>query len=459
MRIIKSVIFLIISVAVLVVGFFHFYTGETSTIKPTSQLDQDELILKGQYLAKAGDCMACHTSDKGDFAGGVGLSSGTPVGLIYPSNITPDKETGIGNYSLRDFDNALRYGLEKSGESLYPAMPYPSFSSVSSEDVEALYTYFMHGVEPVHNNVPGPSGGWPFTMNWPINAWRLIFSPEVTSLLAFEDGGNEVIRGGYLVKGLGHCGTCHTPRNDAMVEVAFADDESRRFLSGGEALEGWNAVNLRGDDMDGLGRMSKEELAELLKTGRNSTSAVFGSMAEVVKDSLQHLTDNDIGAIAAYVKSLSPRHLDGLKYKYDPATQEALAEGRVHQPGSLTYLNNCAGCHRSDGKGYAKTFPALAGNSAILNNDADSLISLILQGSHMPNTLAAPTDYAMLGFSWRLDDNELTDLVNFVRNSWGNQAREVSQESVASIRARFITPEILRAQQAVSNDIVLANEQ
>ncbi|AZY50573.1 cytochrome c [Bordetella avium] len=459
MRIVRNLVLLVILAAILVVGFFYFYKGNESTIKPTSKLSKEELILKGKYLARAGDCMACHTSDKGSFAGGVGLDSGTPVGLIYPSNITPDKETGIGHYSLRDFDNALRYGIKKSGESLYPAMPYPSFASVSSEDVEALYAYFMHEVKPVNNAVPGPSGSWPFTMNWPINAWRLLFAPDVTSMVAFKDDGDQLLRGAYLVGGLGHCGTCHTPRNDAMVQVVFSNDKEGRFLSGGGSLEGWNAVNLRGNNMAGLGRMSQEDLVQLLKTGRNNHSAVFGPMAEVVEDSLQHLTDRDITAIAAYLKSLTPSVPQGAVFQYQPATQEALSQGRVETPGALSFLNNCAGCHRTDGKGYAQTFPALAGNPSILNSNADSLISIILRGSQMPGTAGAPTQYAMLGYAWRLDDKEVTDLVNFVRNSWGNSARTVNQAEVASIRQKFVTPEMLKWQQSVSNDVLVPNEQ
>lgn len=458
MRIIRNIIILVIILAIIVIGFFSFYKGSTSEIQPTAKLSKEELITRGEYLAKVGDCAACHTSDKGDFAGGVGLDSGTPVGLIYPSNITPDKETGIGNYTLTDFDNAVRFGLKKSGDALYPAMPYPSFASVASEDVEALYNYFMYAVKPVNNKMPVVSGSWPFSMNWPVNAWRLAFAPEVTKLTAFTSN-DPIERGAYLVEGLAHCGTCHTPRDEAMAEVAYKNDPDRRYLSGGATLEGWNAVNLRGDDMDGLGRMSHDELVTLLKSGRNSTSAVFGSMVAVVNDSLQHLTDADIEAIATYIKSLSPVNPNGKKYHYNPATFDALSNGRVDEPGALTYLNNCAGCHRSDGKGYAETFPALAGNSAILNENADSLITLILKGSHMPGTLEAPTEYAMLGYAWRLDNREVADLVNFVRNSWGNSAKRIEAHDVRVIRDQVVTPEMIRYQESEINSVPPYNVQ
>lgn len=452
MKTIKNTIVFILGLAALFLVVFIFYNGQRSAIQETSELSQEDLIIKGQYLAKAGDCAACHTSSKGDFAGGLGLDSGTPVGLIYPSNITPDKETGIGNYTLQDFDNAVRFGINKSGNTLYPAMPYPSYASVTSQDIEALYAYFMHDVKPVNNQVSAPSGDWPFTMNLPIKGWRLMFAPKVTDMTVSPDGSDELIRGAYLVQGLGHCGTCHTPRDATMAESALFDDETKAYLSGGSTMEGWNAVNLRGDDMDGLARMSKEELSELLKTGKNSTSAVFGSMVDVVNNSLQYLTDDDIDAVSVYLKSLSPYKTDGPKYVYDTSTYEQLSIGDVKKPGSLTYLDNCAGCHRSDGKGYAQTFPALAGNSVILNDNADSLISLILRGGHTSSTDESPTKYAMLGYSWRLDDEDTTELVNFLRNSWGNQARVINKSEVKHLRQHYIDDEALQYQRAQTNN-------
>src|SRR5690625_1633441 len=459
MRVIKIIVSAIIILGVVVTGFFMFYQGRTSNLTPTQDLSSDKLIERGKYLAKVGDCAACHTGDKGDYAGGFGLDSGTPVGLIYPSNITPDKKTGIGNYSLQDFDNAVRYGLRKNGDSLYPAMPYPSFAVVSSDDIEALYAYFMHGVPAIDNAVPGPTGDWPFTMNWPMNAWRIFFAPEVTTLVAAPDETDRLIRGAYLVEGLGHCGTCHTPRNDFMVEKAFKDDPAALYLSGGQTMEGWNAVNLRGDDMDGLGRVDVEQLAQLLQTGRNDHAAVFGSMVEVVDDSLQHLSADDAHAMAAYLKTLSAAKPNEPRWAYDEATHKALANGDLSVRGAMTYINNCAGCHRTDRKGYAQTCPALAGNSAILNDNADSLISIILRGHTMSQTAQAPTDYAMVGYAWRLDDQEVTDLGNFLRSSWGNQAKKIDPARVRALREEFITPEVLRYQQSASTSVAPFAEQ
>jgi len=393
-----------------------------------------QLIKQGEYLSKMGDCIACHTAKDGKpFAGGLGLES--PLGTIYSTNITPDKETGIGEYSLEDFDQAVRHGVAKDGHSLYPAMPFTSYANVSPADVKALYAYFMNGVQPVRQENRDTDISWPLSMRWPLGIWRSLFAPDVTTADAppAADGGDAVLRGKYLVEGLGHCSTCHTPRGFALQEKALNDAEGPEFLSGG-LIDGWLAKNLRGDAHDGLGSWSEQDIVAFLKGGRNDHSAAFGGMAQVVEDSTQHLSDADLTAIAKYLKTLAPVNAAAPKLAYDDATQKALVGGQATVRGAMDYVNNCAACHRSDGKGWSQTFPSLALSSTVNTEDPTSLIHIVLQGAQMPWTKPAPTHYAMPSFAARLTDAEVADVVTFVRSSWGNKASAVSADQVAEVR-------------------------
>src|SRR5690606_25526195 len=244
----------------------------------------------------------------------------------------------------------------------------------------------------------------------------------------------EVLRGKYLVEGLGHCSTCHTPRGFALQEKALTDADGTAFLSGG-VVEGWLAKNLRGDTVDGLGSWSKDDIVAFLKTGVNGHSATFGGMSQVVADSTQHLTDADLNAIAAYLKTLSPVNPDATQpMAYDESAAQALRTGKDQSEGAIAFLNNCAACHRSTGKGYAQTFPQLALSSTVNSADPTSLIHIVLKGAQLPGTAHAPTRYAMPGFDWRLTDQEVASVVSFVRSSWGNQASAVSAADVAKVR-------------------------
>jgi len=398
-----------------------------------------QLIKQGEYLSRAGDCIACHTAPDGKpFAGGLGLDS--PLGMIYSTNITPDKETGIGEYTLEDFDRAVRHGVAKDGHSLYPAMPYTAYAKVTPDDIKALYAYFMHGVEPVKQANKDTDIIWPLSMRWPLGVWRWMFAPDVVAgapadaAPAGQAADAEVLRGKYLVEGLGHCSTCHTPRGFALQEKALTDADGTAFLSGG-VVEGWLAKNLRGDTVDGLGSWSKEDIVAFLKTGVNGHSATFGGMSQVVADSTQHLTDADLNAIAAYLKTLSPVNPDATQpMAYDESAAQALRTGKDQSEGAIAFLNNCAACHRSTGKGYAQTFPQLALSSTVNSADPTSLIHIVLKGAQLPGTAHAPTRYAMPGFDWRLTDQEVASVVSFVRSSWGNQASAVSAADVAKVR-------------------------
>jgi len=392
-----------------------------------------QLIEKGRYLAVAADCVACHTAPQGkQFAGG--LSMATPIGAIYSSNITPDKETGIGKYSLNDFDRAVRHGITPSGATLYPAMPYPSYAKVTDDDMRALYAYFMHGVQPVSSANKGHDIMWPLSINWPLAIWRKTYAPPVEPLVLSKYQGEALARGAYLVQSLGHCGACHTPRAATQQELA-QDESNPLFLSGGPVIDGWLAVNLRSNAAGGLGRWSEQDIVDTLATARNAHSAVVGSpMAEVVANSMQHMTPEDLQAMAVYLKSLTPGPDEKARYAANDTTAKALKAGHDETRGAQLYLDNCNACHRSDATSNAKVFPALAGNPSVLSDDPTSLIRLILAGSKLPSTKGAPSDLGMPGFAWRLSDEETAQLATFVRQSWGNQASAAEAGQVAKVR-------------------------
>jgi mono/diheme cytochrome c family protein len=392
-------------------------------------------IERGRYLAVAADCTACHTAPDGKpFAGGLVIDS--PLGAIYSTNITPDAESGIGKFTLNDFDRAVRHGIDDEGVTLYPAMPYPSYALMNDEDIAALYAYFMHGVEPAPSTERANAIPWPLSVRWPVAIWRKLFapSPDAPVFNASRYADPIVARGAYLVEALGHCGSCHTPRAITLQEKAL-DDSSTFYLAGGQQIGGWVAVNLRGNVGDGLGNWSKQDIVATLRTARNAQQSVIGApMSEVVVHSTQNLNEADLQAMAAYLKTLAPSSGETPKFAANPATAAALAKGHEADRGAELYDDNCAACHHTDGEGSPKALPKIAGNSSVLAQDPHSLIRLVLAGSALPGTTAAPSALGMPGFGWRLSNEEVAQLLTFIRTSWGNQASSVSVSEVARVR-------------------------
>jgi alcohol dehydrogenase (quinone), cytochrome c subunit len=398
----------------------------------------DKLVEAGRYVAVLGDCAACHTAPGGQaFAGGLAVAS--PIGNIYSTNITPDRATGIGAYSLDDFDRAVRHGIAPSGGTLYPAMPYPSYAKLSDDDVAALHAFFMKSVAPVSAADRRTEIPWPLSLRWPLALWRKAFGPT-TGDGAFDAAGYKdpvIARGAYLVQGPGHCGTCHTPRAITLQEKGL-DERSPTFLSGGQLIDGWVAVSLRGSVANGLGAMSADDIVASLRTGRITGRAVIGQpMKNVVIHSTQGMTDADLKAIAAYLKSLPPGPAGLVSYTANGMTAADLKAGKENGRGAELYLDNCSACHHSDGKGEGATFPAIAGNPSALASDPSSLIRLILSGGAMPSTSTAPSNLGMPGFGWRLSDQEVAQLVTFIRQSWGNAAPATDSAAVAEIRIKI----------------------
>jgi mono/diheme cytochrome c family protein len=362
------------------------------------------------------------------FAGG--LKMGTPLGAIYSTNITPDSETGIGRYSLADFDRALRQGIAKDGHRLYPAMPYPSYAKLTDTDVAALYDFFMKQVPPVRQVNVKSEIPPVLNMRWPLAIWNVFFAPS-GSYVAKPDRDAAWNRGAYLVQGLGHCGACHTPRGIAIQEKAL-DEGSLNFLGGAE-LDAWYAPNLRGDIRTGLESWSKDDIVEFLKYGHNRVGTVFGSMVDVINNSTSYLSDRDVEAIADYLKSLSATSAQQ-SVPYNNATTVELRDSRATQPGGAIYTGTCVNCHGYDAKGFTPHMPALAVNPVVLDNDPSSLINLVLNGSNPLAAKGAPDAYRMPQFRLQLSDQDITDVITFIRNGWGNQAPAVTAAQVAKLR-------------------------
>ncbi|KVS41699.1 cytochrome c [Burkholderia ubonensis] len=393
----------------------------------------DALVARGAYLARAGDCVACHTASGGKpFAGG--LKFDTPIGAIYSTNITPDPKTGLGGWTLDEFDRALRSGVRRNGDTLYPAMPFPSYARLSDDDVKALYAYFMHGVAPVQQENRAVDIVWPLSMRWPLAFWRKLFAPAPKPFDAAPYPDPVLARGAYLVQGLGHCGACHTPRAPTMQERGLTDADGPDFLAGGAAIDGWVPTSLRGELRTGLGTWTEAEIVQFLKTGRTPRTAAFGGMTDVVGHSMQHMSDDDLTAIARYLKKLPPKVQGETRYAYDAAAANALQAGDASKPGAAVYRDNCMACHRSDGRGYTRVFPALGGNPVVQGDDPTSLIHVVLEGSALQGTRTAPSTFTMPPFGWRLSDQEVADVANFVRTSWGNTGAPVSAAQVAKVR-------------------------
>ena len=437
--VLKAAILVVVVVAGILI--FALLPTATANLKPAANGTgaAQALIDSGHYVALAADCIACHTATGGKpFAGGLPIAS--PIGTIYSSNITPDKSHGIGTYSLNDFDRAVRHGITPDGTTLYPAMPYPSYARMSDDDLRALYAYFMYGVVPVAAANRDNDIHWPLSLRWPLAIWRKAFAPVVAPIPPGRYQDAEIARGAYLVQSLGHCGSCHTPRAVTLQELSL-DESQASYLAGGPEIDGWTAVNLRGNPGAGLGNWTVRQIVDILRSARSNDAAVVGKpMADVVTHSTQYMTEADLQAIAVYLKTLSVNPNETGHFTPNSATANALKAGQESGRGAQLYLDNCAACHRSSGTGSAKAFPSIAGNATVLAANPSTLIRLVLVGSTLPSTETAPSNLGMPGFGWRLSDEETAQLVTFVRQSWGNSSGPATAEEVARIRKTVTVP-------------------
>jgi mono/diheme cytochrome c family protein len=371
-------------------------SGQTASAQTTSS---GSLVKRGEYVARAADCNSCHTAPGGKpFAGGYALQSA--FGTIYGTNITPDAKTGIGTWTKADFERALRRGIRKDGDYLYPAMPYTSYTKMTASDMNALWAY-MRSLPPVNNTIPKNTLPFPLTIRSGMAVWQsLYFKPGPFTPTPGKDAVWN--RGAYLVEALAHCNDCHTPRNLAQAT------ESSHVLAGAQ-IEGWYAPDISNDAMSKLAYWNVGDLAKFLKTGgAPDNTKTFGPMQEVVHDSLQYLTDADLHAIAVYLKDQST---NAQPVKPTKAYLPGIAAGK------LVYENNCSSCHQSNGKGIPSTVPALAGNDSVTAGEPYNVIMAMLEGFAPQGSWGA-----MGSFAKTLSDDQIADVANYVRTAWGNNA-------------------------------------
>lgn len=374
---------------------------------------QQTAIERGAYLARAGDCVSCHTANGGlPYAGGYRLD--TPFGYLLAPNITPDPETGIGRWSSADFYQAMHDGVNKRGQDMYPAMPYDFYTRLTRADSDAIFAY-LRTLKPVKNTVDINHLQFPFNLRWSMAVWRELYFDEGT-FAADPAQSTQWNRGAYLVEGLGHCSACHSPRN------ALGGIEKDKAYTGA-TVDGWFALNLSSNLHTGLGEWTAAEIAAYLKTGvAQGRTTAFGPMAEVVQNSLSHLTDADLAAMAEYLKAIPPN--SSLRTG-KPAPKASRLRG------ATLYMDHCGGCHQSKGRGIPGVFPPLAGNGAVIAPDPANILKVVLggvpqRGGYIP----------MPAFGGQLDDQQIADIANYVRTSWGNTAPPNSTAAmVAKLRA------------------------
>jgi len=375
-------------------------------------------VAAGKYLAAAGNCLSCHTRPGGaPFAGG--LPFPTPLGTVYSTNITPDPATGIGAWTATDLRRALQQGRNRSGSHLFPVFPYTAFTKFSDAEVAALYAYLR--TVPAARYVP-PRNGWMFAVRGPVALWNaLYFRPG--RFVPDPAHTTEWNRGAFLVQGPGHCGACHTPRNRLLAERAdrALQGGSLQVLTG-DRVRGWSAVDLTPGPR-GLGAWSAADLARYFKTGASARAASFGPMNEVIANSLSQLSDEDLRAMAVYLKSLPPRAYG------EERVPEALA-----QAGAGVYKARCEKCHGGSGRGGMFSGPPLAGSAVVQAEDPSSLVNAILVGSDAPESLSSESWETMPAYASLLDDGQVAAVSNYLRANWGNRGAPVTARMVRAQR-------------------------
>ena len=396
--------------SVFIFGSMPLYADEFSKIFP--------VIERGRYLTTVGDCIACHTDPSGKpFAGGLAIE--TPFGKIVSPNITPDRETGIGAWTDEQFRRAMKEGIGEKGQHLYPAFPYAYYTKVSDNDVKAIRAY-LDTLEPVKNAVVSNQLPFPFNIRASLIGWNLInftkgdYKPDTQKSEIWN-------RGSYIVQGLAHCGACHTPKN-----IMGGDKSSKTYYGG--VIQNWYAPALNNDDRIGLGKWTVEDVVEYLKTGHNKFAAASGPMAEVVGYSTSQMSENDLSAIAIYLKDQPG---ENSKVPAINKSDQAFLSGKD------MYQASCSACHSENGAGISKLFPALAGSGAVQSDDPTSLIRVILNGGQSAATNSNPTAAAMPTFGWKYNDAQIADILNYVRNDFGNSAIKVTPAQVKDLRKKL----------------------
>ena len=380
---------------------------------------------RGAYLARLGNCAHCHTMQGGlPFAGGRALD--TPFGAVFSSNLTSDPVYGIGAWSADDFWRALHHGEAKGGRLLYPAFPYTSYTHISRSDSDALFAYLQTvPAQPRANQTHELR--WPFNTQIALRAWRMLFfSPADAAPVGASvvpPGNLEIQRGEYLVQGLGHCMECHGARN-ALGALSGAPVGT--VLPGSQ----WFAPSLNDTAQASVSTWSVEEIARFLQTGANSQALAQGPMAEVVQHGTQYLSDADAKAMALYLKA---------QPQVSPKTAKSAPANKGFKAGAKLYETHCADCHGLQGQGRPNAYPALAGNRAVLMDNANNLIHSVLDGGFAATTTGHARPFGMPPYRLQLNDAEIASVLTYVRNAWGNQAGAIAEFDINKLR-RSLAP-------------------
>ncbi|GLQ47526.1 alcohol dehydrogenase [Dyella lipolytica] len=411
---------------VMALALWWWLSHETRTTSASTQdpalaalLKDPAEIAKGHYLATAGDCVSCHTVQGGQpYAGGRILP--TPFGNIPAPNITPDPDTGLGDWSFEDFWRALHIGVGRHGELLYPAFSYTAFTKVTREDALAIFAY-LQSLPSVHQPSKPLGLSFPYNVRTGLTAWRaLYFKPGVYAHDPAQSASWN--RGAYLVQGLGHCNECHATRG------TWGGTDSKAQLSGGQipALD-WYAPDLSTAANGGLQGWSKQDIVDLLKNGQSSKGSAFGPMAEVVASSTQYLHDDDLQAIAEYLQSLPPRP------KPLPDSSGFNSASLVAS-GQEIYAQRCANCHGKDGRGVPDVYPPLDGNSSVMEPSGINATRAVLLGGFPAVTQGNLRPYSMPPFAQQLSDAEVAAVITYIRQAWSNHAGAVQERDVIKYR-------------------------
>ncbi|MBN9427013.1 MAG: cytochrome c [Burkholderiales bacterium] len=393
--------------------------GSASGSELAARFTNPALIERGRYLAQAGNCMTCHTVRGGaPYAGGRPID--TPFGVVHSSNLTSDADTGLGRWSAGQFWRALHNGRSRDGRLLYPAFPYPNYTQVTREDSDAIYAY-LRSLPPVAQPNRPHALRFPYDTQAALAVWRaLFFRPGVFQPQAGQS--EQWNRGAYLVGGLGHCNACHAGRN-----LLGATGAALELGGGMIAAQSWYAPSLASPAEAGVGDWPADEIVQLLKTGQSPRGIVVGPMAEVVVRSTQHLSDADLQAMAAFLKSLPPS---------EPRRRPAAppASGELMKRGAVLYERHCADCHGADGQGQPHAYPPLAGNRAVTLEPPANALRIVLHGGYAPATAANPRPFGMPPFAAQLADDEIAAVVSYIRAAWGNRGSEVRSVEVVRYR-------------------------
>ena len=400
------------------------YPNSDPTGTPPGVAEAD-LVARGEYLARAADCIGCHTTAHGKpFVGGQAFK--LPVGTLYSTNITPDKETGIGEWTDDEFVKAMHEGVDRNGTRLYPAFPYSAYTLLTRNDVLAIKAY-LFSLKPVHYRPPENDMMFPFNQRSLMGLWNMLYNPA-QRFQPNIDRSPSWNRGAYLIEALGHCGECHTPRT-----LLQGLDEHKKF--GGAMIEGWRAYNMTSDRRSGIGAWSDDELVEYLSTGHaEGRSTAVGPMGPVVSNSLRFLTRDDIKAMVAYLRTAPPIHdeADLAVAQKRPSTRRLkVRAGNDEDLGLRVFEGACASCHDWDGTGVQSPYAALIGNRTVNDPTGINLTQVILHGaSHQ----SQPADMYMPAFSTGYSDAEIAAVVNYVTGRFGASPSTVTSDQVAKRR-------------------------